>query len=105
MRNRRTWVRLLLLIAGLIAIARATFAVEPMAKTGMGVVRGFVDHGIMVFRGIPYGGDPAARRSQPPLPPAPWTGVRECREWATSAPQGEGGEAHGVRRQGEDCLV
>jgi para-nitrobenzyl esterase len=108
-RNRAVMRSLFVVLAiAFIAAARAAFFGEaPMAKTTAGQVRGFTDHGVTVFRGIPYGEDTARRRFQPPVPPQPWNGVRDCIELATSAPQPEGQENRdwGVRRQGEDCLM
>ena len=91
-----------------VATARAAlFGEAPMAHTTGGQVRGFTDHDVKIFRGIPYGEDTARRRFQPPVPPQPWSSVRDCLEVATSAPQPEGEENrdYGVRRQGEDCLM
>jgi len=96
------------LTVALIASARAALFTEaPTAKTVAGQVRGFTDQGVAVFRGIPYGEDTARHRFQPPVPVRPWSGVRDCIELGTSAPQPEGEENRdwGVRDQGEDCLV
>src|SRR5215471_5441902 len=47
--------------------------------TSSGAVRGTVNSGIRIFRGIPYGADTGgANRFMPPRKPAPWTGVRHC---------------------------
>lgn len=68
------------------AAARAT-AGGPVASTTFGKVRGFWDGDIAGFKGIPYGADTAARRFRAPLPPAPWTGVRETLAFGPRAPQ------------------
>ncbi len=65
-------------------------AATPIATTASGKVSGFVDDGVLVFKGIPYGADTAARRFQIPLPPVPWTGVRAATEFGPRAPQPAG---------------
>jgi para-nitrobenzyl esterase len=103
--NRRTALRAL--AAGVAASAAhrldTGFTVwaateAPVAKTTAGQVRGFTDRGIHVFKGVRYGADTAARRFLPPVPPAPWTAVREAVEFGAIAPQG------GNRPISEDCL-
>jgi para-nitrobenzyl esterase len=77
--------------AGLLAAALAT--------TRSGRVRGRVEDGVCVFRGVPYGGDTAQRRFRPALPEAPWDSVRDAIDYGSAAPQ-FGTEGPG----GEDCL-
>jgi len=91
-------------------------ASTPIATTTYGKISGAVDSGVMVFKGIPYGADTAARRFQTPLPPAPWTGVRVATEFGPRAPQpvGRGTMGGGPERGyhlppelgdiSEDCL-
>src|SRR3984893_9374744 len=57
------------------------------ATTTAGKVSGRVENGINVFRGIPYGEDTKKTRFKAPLPVAAWSGVKECVEWSTRAPQ------------------
>jgi para-nitrobenzyl esterase len=59
----------------------------PVATTTAGRISGRLENGINVFRGIPYGEDTKKTRFKAPLPVAPWSGVRECVEWSTRAPQ------------------
>jgi para-nitrobenzyl esterase len=73
---------------------------ESVAETRAGKLRGRVDHGIHVFRGVYYGADTASTRFLPPVPIAPWTGVRDALEFGAVAPQpGSGG-----RPISENCL-
>ncbi|HUZ95081.1 MAG TPA: carboxylesterase/lipase family protein [Edaphobacter sp.] len=60
---------------------------SPVATTTSGKVRGFVQDGVNVFKGIPYGGDTAKRRFTPAEKPAAWTGVREALTFGPQAPQ------------------
>jgi para-nitrobenzyl esterase len=62
-------------------------APAPVATTTSGKVSGFVGSGTLTFKGIPYGANTATRRFQPPLPPAPWIGVRAAMEFGSRAPQ------------------
>ena len=99
---------LLLLGANLLATAEpaAPEKAGPVAVTTAGRVRGYTDQGILAFKGIPYGADTAARRFQPPVPPAPWSGIREAWEFAPQAPQSTSrnrAPAPAVA-ESEDCL-
>jgi len=50
-----------------------------IAETSFGKIRGIDQHGIKIFKGIPYGaGTEAANRFMPPVDPARWTGVRDA---------------------------
>lgn len=60
---------------------------HPVARTTAGAVRGQVREGIAVFLGVPYGADTRKTRFQPPLPPDPWSGVRDALVWGDRAPQ------------------
>jgi para-nitrobenzyl esterase len=82
---------------------------SPIASTRAGQVRGFVERGISVFKGVPYGDDTAKRRFMPPVPPEPWAGVRDALAFGPKAPQPEGRRvtffpAGDDPRMSEDCL-
>ncbi|HXP79530.1 MAG TPA: carboxylesterase/lipase family protein [Verrucomicrobiae bacterium] len=100
-------------------IPAAALAVEPSSKyegpiveTTAGKVRGVLQGGTHIFRGIPYGASTAGNnRFMPPRKPEPWTGVREAFQNGPTAPQ-LGGPPNPLilnHRQpaveGEDCLV
>ena len=70
-----------------------------LAKTRSGRVAGYRDHGVHVFKGIPYGADTAPRRFRPALQESAWRGVRDAAQHGASAPQ-QGNDGPGS----EDCL-
>jgi para-nitrobenzyl esterase len=60
----------------------------PVVKTRHGPVRGSVEAGIHVFKGIPYGADTGgANRFQPPQPPPPWTQILDATRFGDRCPQ------------------
>ena len=92
--------------------AVASIVRAPLASTTLGRVRGYLDRGIQVFKGIPYGAETTARRFMPPVAPAPWTGVRDTLEFGPRAPQSAGRDARSagyhlppeLGPMSEDCL-
>ncbi len=67
-------------------------AAEPtddrIAATTGGKVRGITREGICIFRSIPYAAPPVGvRRFKPPVPVAPWDGVRDAVRFGPVAPQ------------------
>ena len=61
---------------------------EPEVSITSGRVRGRVEHGNAVFRGIPFAKPPLFDlRFQPPVPPERWDGVRDAAEFGPQAPQ------------------
>ncbi|MES2343855.1 MAG: carboxylesterase/lipase family protein [Pseudomonadota bacterium] len=75
-------------------------AASPVVKTTNGPVRGYLDQGIKVFKGVRYGADTGPRRFRPPRAPRPWTRTLEATAYGPSSPQA--GRDDPV--QSEDCL-
>ncbi|HEX7944629.1 MAG TPA: carboxylesterase family protein, partial [Phenylobacterium sp.] len=81
--------------------ARAYATDSPIASTSAGRIRGYVDDGVLAFRGVRYGADTAPRRFQPPAPPTPWANIAETIDYGPASPQRNAGAG----RMSEDCLV
>ncbi len=56
-----------------------------VVETEGGLVEGYVERGVYVYKGIPYG---KARRFMPPEKADAWEGVRSCRAYGPVCPQG-----------------
>src|SRR6185295_9694293 len=108
--DRRSFLRQAAFVAGAAASASSLIRIpafarvlntdSPVAATRSGKVRGYVDNGINVFKGIRYGADTAPRRFMPPAPPDPWTEIRDALAYGPSAPQ----SSRSTEPQREDCL-
>ena len=92
-------------------IEKATVGTRPIVDTTQGKVRGTVEDGCAVFRGIPYAEPPVGRlRFRPPERRRPWDGVRDAGRFGACHPQDidpiEGRLMSASLRppQGEDCL-
>jgi para-nitrobenzyl esterase len=82
----------------------------PEVATRTGKLRGRVENGVAVFRGIPYAAPPVGElRFEPPRDHAAWSGVRDALADGAIAPQGRSRLAHIMgdfeRQQDEDCLT
>ena len=82
---------------------------SPVATTTLGKVRGNVNDGINVFKGIPYGDDTAKRRFMAAVPAKQWTGVRDALAYGLACPQPVLTPSkilpHPPEPGGEDCLT
>ncbi len=59
-----------------------------VVETASGKVYGYVQDGIVSFRGIPYGASTEGKnRFMPPVEPEPWAGERSALYWGPVAPQ------------------
>ena len=94
--NRRVLLKQSSLLAGAALTGRmfgaptGSMSIVPQAQTKHGAVLGSVQAGVFVFKGIPYAADTSQRRFMAPLPPTPWTGVRETTGFGPRAPQAAG---------------
>ena len=113
--RRRTFISSTAIVGAGLALPRLGFgAVTPgaTAQTKSGALRGYVDNGVQVFKGIPYGASTAgANRFMPPRKLQAWTGVRDAFEYGGRSPQILGGEPAEMlstdprEALSEDCLM
>jgi len=88
--NRRSFLAL-----GGVAFADATTRVlaqtarrQTTVETTVGKIRGYMDAGVHVFKGVRYGASTAGTaRFLPPAKPKPWGGIRETTSYGPRAPQ------------------
>jgi para-nitrobenzyl esterase len=77
-----------------------------IVDTTAGKVQGIERGGVLQFRGLPYA---RAERFRPPVPPAPWAGVRDATQFGPPAPQNpsvtEAILGMAPQEGSEDCLV
>ena len=66
--------------------ALETSAKSSTVQTQSGPVAGYIDDGVFIYQGIPYG---QAERFMPPVDPEPWKEVRPSRSYGPVAPHGE----------------
>ena len=100
---RQHWLFAATVIA---AMQMASAASAPQVRTESGVVSGRSDHGLSVYKGVPFASPPVGDlRWRPPSAVAPWAGIREADTFAPACVQ------DGVSMPGEtpptvseDCL-
>jgi para-nitrobenzyl esterase len=85
-----------------------------VARTGAGLVRGYRDSNVRVFKGVPYGASTAGeRRFKAPAAPEPWSGIRDALEYGPQCPQAAPAASafamwrswQRTNESSEDCLV
>lgn len=89
--------------------AAQTGAAMPTISAPAGALRGRADGDIHVFKGIPYAAPPTGQyRWRPPMPAAPWTGVRDAGGFGPACIQPTPGTPHiysdNLGATSEDCL-
>jgi len=104
----RAWLGLAAALALCAGAAAARPA--PVVKAPTGAVKGMASGDLNVFLGVPYAAPPVGPlRWKPPLPPAPWPGVREATEIGPACLQpraAPGGiYASELPQLSEDCLT
>ena len=101
--SRRAFARL-----GVLALAPGVaFSAgrEAVAQTTSGPVRGRVEDGINVFKGIPYGASTTGEnRFKPARDPQPWQETRDALDYGPAAPQPRSALFNDSSTS-EDCLV
>src|SRR5262245_2609330 len=83
------------------------------AEISSGRLRGVLDRGTVVVRGVPYARPPVHEHAfRAPEPPQPWSGVRMAVDFGSAAPQFvpplrlvRGLIGVPIRRQSQDCLT
>jgi para-nitrobenzyl esterase len=83
-----------------LAPVAASAAATPVVAARAGRVRGTVEGGVHVFRGLRYGEDTRPVRFRAPVPARPWSGIAEAVAFTPSCPQRGGTNLP----HDEDCL-
>ncbi len=88
--TRRTFMAGMTALAAAAPLAAAGGAHPKPAvvMTTAGRVRGAIDRGVHVFRGVPYGAPTGgANRFRAPQPVVPWKGIRDASQFGSASPQ------------------
>lgn len=97
-----------LVLMSVLAISFPVLAAEPIRVDG-GLIKGTVEDGVQVFKGVPFAATTAGEnRWRPPQPVASWEGTRECVAYGPDCPQAPYPKESIYYRapgpQSEDCL-
>ena len=86
--------------------------IDAVVKTRSGVIEGYHEEGLYIFKGVPYAAPPVRElRWLPPQPVKPWEGKRQAKATGAIAPQNKlpGSEFLDALKidepQDEDCLL
>ncbi len=103
------------LVAGFVvavcaALAAPAHADGPVVNTPSGFIEGTTDGTLRVFKGVPFAVPPlGGRRWRPPIPMAPWTGVRAAKDFGPACIQPvwhvKNIYAQNIEPISEDCLT
>lgn len=101
---------LALLLALVLGAGSAAARSAPVVQAPAGAVSGETVARLNVFKGVPYAAPPTGpRRWRPPAPLAPWTGVREAKDFGPACLQPRmppgGIYASELPQLSEDCLT
>jgi para-nitrobenzyl esterase len=92
-------------LVGPAAAAPAGQNTTPIVRTVDGTVRGVSSAGADRFLGVPYAAPPLKDlRLRPPVPPAPWSGVRDATRQAPACLQFQPSGVREGQAVSEDCL-
>lgn len=99
--DRRTAIGVTAAAAGVLVGGGFAWGREdaPVAATRHGDVRGYLQDGVNVFKGVRYGADTAPRRFMPAIPPEYWDGIADATRYGAASPQ-----KSNEPNQSEDCL-
>jgi len=93
--------------ASLLALSFGAGTANAQAKVQQGSLKGTVEGGLKVYRGVPFAAPPVGDlRWRAPQPPAKWTGVRDASAFGPDCMQGitpRPADGHGPTMS-EDCL-
>lgn len=73
------------MLSWLIVMHFVAYGQQPIAATNYGKVMGYAEGQLHVFKSIPFAAPPVgALRWQPPQPPHPWQGIKQCTAFSAS---------------------
>ena len=86
--------------------ATQAWAAGPQTRIAQGALIGGHEHGVDVFRGIPFAAPPIGKlRWQPPTPAQPWNGLRHATRFGPICPQNVSSPFAASLPQSENCLT
>ncbi len=106
--TRRNILRAAAVSVPALVLSRPVFADDsaPIARCKQGKLKGVMENGVMVFKGVPYAGSVsgAENRFKRPPPPEPWSGVFDATKYGAPSIQAGQGFNFGQPDPSEDCL-